>query len=323
MEDVTLLASEQNGLITTAQAARLGVDRVMLHRAVNNGTLRSIRRGVYAFESAPLSPDEELRAAWLSLDPSRTVAERLATPEHIVVATTSAAAQYGIGDFETQKHEFYTAGRKQTRAEDIRLRIRSLKPQDIEVRQGLPLTTPTRIVIDLLAEHQDLGHISHLVADTVHQGLPLDWARLAARAHEVAADYQLSPEGLLTALAESTESTATTAQVAISMLASTPDLREEFRTQLAAVVDQLSTALVTAHRDEIPPVLARVATDVHTTQQHHAKLVKQVATRLPAPRFPDLTELIHRSFHRETSTYPGDGPATTDMDDQDTTTYPS
>lgn len=322
MEDVTLLASEQNGLITTAQAARLGVDRISLHRAAHSGTLRSIRRGVYAFESAPLAPDEELRAAWLSLDPSRTVAERLATPEHIVVATTSAAAQYGIGDFDTQKHEFYTAGRKQTRAEDIRLRIRSLEPQDVEITQGLPLTTPTRIVIDLLAEHQDLGHINQLVADAVHQGLTLDWNRLAARAPEFAGDYQLTPDGLLTALAESTESTATTAQVVISMLASTPDLREEFRTQLAAAVHQLSTALVTAHCDEISPAPARVATDFHTTQQHHAKRAAQVATRLPALPFPDLTELIHLSSHRDVPTHQGDGPATTDHD-QDTTTYPS
>lgn len=322
MEDVALLASEQNGLITTAQAARLGVDRISLHRAAHGGTLRSIRRGVYAFESAPLAPDEELRAAWLSLDPSRTVAERLATPEHIVIATTSAATQYGIGDFETQKHEFYTTSRKQTRADDIRLRIRSLQPQDVEVRQGLPLTAPTRIIIDLLAEHQDLGHISQLVADAVQQGLSLDWGLLAARAREFAGDYQLTPEGLLTALAESTESTTTTAQVALSMLASTPDLKEEFSTQLAAAVHQISTALVTAHRDEISPALAHIAPDLPATQQPHAELARQVAARLPALQLPDLTELIHRSSHREAPTHRGDGPATIDHD-QDTTTYPA
>ena len=63
--DVSHLASEQGGFFTTAQAARLGVTRVKLHRETRRGVLRSPRRGVYAFASSAYTPDEQLRAAWL------------------------------------------------------------------------------------------------------------------------------------------------------------------------------------------------------------------------------------------------------------------
>lgn len=252
------LASEQNGLFTTAQAARLEVDRVTVHRGARNGVVRSIRRGVYIFESAPFSPDEELRAAWLSLDPSRTVAERLQNPEQIVVCTTSAAQQYGIGDFETPQHEFYSTSRKQTRAEDIRLRIRTLEEGDVEIRDGLPLTTPTRIILDLLAERHDLVHISRLIADAAHNGLKVEWSRIAAHAHKFAGDYQLTDDGLLRALAESAESTSDTALAAMSMIKSNSHLNELFNKEIAVLVGSISKHLTdllpddTAQLSKIP-----------------------------------------------------------------------
>lgn len=244
LEGIVYLASEQAGLFTTAQAAGLGVDRVQLHRGVHRGVLRSPRRGVYAFESTPLTPEEDLRAAWLSLDPSRTVAARLQDPGAVVVSTTSAAACYGIGDFETIQHEFYTARRKQSRAEDIRLRIRRLDVVDVDIRQGLPLTTPTRIVLDLLAERVDLGHISRMIADAIKQGLPIEWPRIAGQAAAHAEEYGLSAAGLLTALAQSSESPSDAARTTLSMIQSYPGLSRHLNTQLAASLGTVSQMLL-------------------------------------------------------------------------------
>nr|WP_249327516.1 type IV toxin-antitoxin system AbiEi family antitoxin domain-containing protein [Corynebacterium glutamicum] len=129
-------ASDQKGQFTPAQAARLGVDRVTLRRDTRNSVVRSIRHGVYIFKATPFSPDEELRTAWLSLDPSRTVAKRLQAPEQIVICTTSAGQQHGIGDFGTPQHEFYSANRKHTRAKDIRLRIRTLEKKTLKLAIG-------------------------------------------------------------------------------------------------------------------------------------------------------------------------------------------
>lgn len=244
LEEIAYLAGEQAGLFTTAQAAGLGVDRAQLHRGVHRGVLRSPRRGVYAFESTPLTPQEDLRAAWLSLDPSRTVARRLQDPATIVVSTTSAAACYGIGDFETVQHEFYTARRKQTRADDIRLRLRSLDVVDVDIRQGLPLTTPTRIVLDLLRERVDLGHISRMIADAIKQGLPIEWSRIADQATAHAEEYGLSAAGLLAALAQASESPSDAARTTLSMIESYPELSRDLHTQLAASLGTITRMLL-------------------------------------------------------------------------------
>lgn len=289
IEEIATLASDQNGLFTTAQAARLEVDRVTLHRAARNGVVRSIRHGVYIFESAPFSPDEELRAAWLSLDPSRTVAERLQTPEQIVICTTSAAQQYGIGDFETPQHEFYSAHRKQTRAEDIRLRIRTLDNEDIEIRDGLPLTTPTRIILDLLDERHDLVHISRLIADAARKGLKVEWSRLATHAHKFAEDYQLTDDGLLQALAESSESTSDTAMAALSMLESSSHLNDLFTKELANLVGGFSKHL-TIQTPEIPDLAAQLS----------KVQIPDIADRIPNLSFlPNVHSQIHDYLHHD------------------------
>lgn len=249
--DLVYLASEQLGLFTTAQAAGLGVDRSKLQREMRNGTLRSPRRGVYAFESSPFELGEELRAAWLSLDPSHTIAQRFQEPTAFVVCTTSAAAQYGIGDFDTVQHEFYTARRKQVRADDIRLRVRRLEPGDVEVRRGLALTTPTRIVMDLLVERFDLGHISRMIADALTQGLHIDWPRLASHASDHAHAYGCSPSGLLADLARASESSTNTARTALSMMTGHPQLSNVLAQQLATSLETISAALIAAQRPEV------------------------------------------------------------------------
>lgn len=246
MSDVSHLASEQAGLFTTAQASNLGANRVKLHRGVQQGILRSPRRGVYAFESAPYTPDEELRAAWLSLDPSRTVAERLQTPQDIVICTTSAAAHYGIGDFDTYQHEFYTAQRKQSRADDIRLRIRDLDADDVNIVQGLPLTTPARIVLDLLSERFDLGHINRMISDAVRKGLHIEWPQIAQQASQHSAEYGLATKGLLSALTQSFDSPSTTARTALSVMEGSPKNNDYLSKQFVDEMHEISIKILSS-----------------------------------------------------------------------------
>lgn len=295
LTDVAYLASEQAGLFTTAQAADLGVDRSTLHRSVRDGALRSPRRGVYVFASTPLAVEEELRAAWLSLDPAHTVAQRLQKPVEIVVCTTSAAAHYGIGDFDTAQHEFYTARRKQTRADDIRLRIRTLDAGDVEILNGLVLTTPTRIVLDLLAEGFDLGHISRLIADAVRQGRHVDWARIAEQAPEHAADYGLSPAGLFTALAGASESPSDTARTTLSMITSHPELRRDLHTQLAESLEAIGTVMLPSSLTKTSDRVGRNRAQspaLQALQTRQAQRTATVAAHRPAGMLPSITPLL-------------------------------
>lgn len=309
LAEVAYLASEQAGLFTTAQATALDVERSTLSRTVSAGILRSPRRGVYAFESTPLSPGEELRAAWLSLDPARTVAQRLQNPTAIVVCTTSAAAHYGIGDFDTAAHEFYTDRRKQTRSDDIRLRIRVLDAGDVEVRNGLPLTTPTRIVLDLLTERFSLGHISRMIADAVRHGLPLAWPRIAEHAPEHAVEYGLSPEGLLTALAEASESPSDTARTALSMISSYPELRHVLNQQLADSLHDISTVMLPSPRTGAVESSGRShaqSPGLRAIQKQQAQRAAKSAAHLPANTRPPIASLL------DLDTLQGGGPQSGD-----------
>lgn len=186
-----------------------------MHRMTQKGELRSIRRGVFSFEAAPLASHEEVRAAWLSLDPGKTAAKRLEDPECAVICTTSAAAVLDIGDFETPQHEFYTFTRKQLRATDTHIRVRALGPEDIQVVEGLKVTAPTRIVVDLLSETRELGHIGDLLIDTIQHGYTISWQRIQDAAYRYRSSYGLSGAEVFTSLigaARGSEAIASLAQ---------------------------------------------------------------------------------------------------------------
>lgn len=177
-DDLRGLASSQFGLFTTAQATKLEVGRSKLHSLLQKNELRLVRRGVYAFDIFAPDANEELRAAWLSLDPSKTVAERLRDDQCAVVATTSAAYLHGLGNFMTYSHEFFVPIRKQSRAEDVHIRMRVLPSSDVEVVEGLKVTSVTRTALDLLADGEEIEHISDFLADAARKKKSVDWKKI-------------------------------------------------------------------------------------------------------------------------------------------------
>lgn len=188
-DDLRSLASRQFGLFTTAQAGRYGVHRSRLHALLKKNELRLVRRGVYAFDVLAPDAHEELRAAWLALDPGKTVAERLQDDQCAVVATRSAAYLHGLGHFMTYSHEFFVPVRKQSRAEDVHIRLRVIPPADIEVLEGVKVTTVTRTVLDLLADGEELEHIVDVLMGAVAKGLKIDWVRIKDHTQDVEKVY--------------------------------------------------------------------------------------------------------------------------------------
>ena len=105
----------QYGLITTAQAARIGISRTALARLVDGEALARIRHGVYVLPSSDGDPDQDLRAAWLSTDPRRFADERARAVDTPVVSHASASALHRMGDLIPIRHSFTAPQRKQTR----------------------------------------------------------------------------------------------------------------------------------------------------------------------------------------------------------------
>jgi hypothetical protein len=160
-------------MVTAAQARAAGVSRVDVARLVADGVLEPVAGGarVYRLVGAPPDPDRDpVRAAWLQLGDGRPASSRLRVPD-AVVAGRSAALMLGLGDLAAGVHEFWVSRRRQLRRNDVRLLVRQDLPADAwSVVEGLPVSTPARVVADLLGEREDGSAIARVGQDAVAAG---------------------------------------------------------------------------------------------------------------------------------------------------------
>lgn len=162
------LASGQRGLVTTAQAAGVGVHRGALAKLAKRGLLDRVSHGVYAFAACD-DMHQTVRSEWLALAPGVFAADRLRDLSLGVVSHTSAATVQGLGDFIEPYSEFTLPGRRQTRR-PIWIHRDELGEDDVEVFDGMPVTTPERTIADLVADYRDLEHVSRVVRDALRSG---------------------------------------------------------------------------------------------------------------------------------------------------------
>lgn len=182
------MAADQWGMITTAQATAVGVDRTTLARLVDAGLLTSPARGVYVAPAATPSHVDE-RAAWLRLDPHRPAWQRGALDlDGGVISHRSAVKIHGLGDLPADRVEITVPRRRTTRDPAVHLRRANLIDGDITVVDGLPVTTVQRTILDLLADNVDGGHVGDILADAAARN-DLDFDTLASRAGMHAGTY--------------------------------------------------------------------------------------------------------------------------------------
>lgn len=161
-------AAFQHGLVTGAQAAECGVSRPAVSRMVADGLLSRVRHGVYLLRGAGDLHDD-LRAAWLQLDPARDPQAPVGEPV-AVVSGESAAWVYGFGELMASRHEFTVAGGRRTRCADIVFHRAHLGEGEWQVVEGMAVTTPARMIADLAARQIDGGHLANVVGDALRSG---------------------------------------------------------------------------------------------------------------------------------------------------------
>jgi hypothetical protein len=165
------VAASQWGLVTTAQAGAVGVSPQSVAKlARDHGALERLAHGVYRLAGSPADPFDDLRAAWLALDPARTAGQRLAEQAPDVVSDRSAAVLFGYGNLDADRHDFTVPTRRQSRRPDVRFHRRALGTKDWTIRGGLPVTTPAITIRDLAAAHLDGDHLAGIVRDAVLDG---------------------------------------------------------------------------------------------------------------------------------------------------------
>lgn len=193
LEDVVDLAADQWGMVTTAQAANLGVHRHHLASAVDSGRMERIAHGVYAMAGVPDSPMTRLRAAYLGADPAATLAERRrGLPDSGVVSHASAAAVHGLGTLRALRHEMTFPERRQTQRREIKYHMMWIGPESITEVDGLPVTTVERTAADLLRSGIDEDHVSQVLADAVERDM-LERQRLVRELEPVAKRRRIDP----------------------------------------------------------------------------------------------------------------------------------
>lgn len=186
------IAFSQRGLFTTAQAQGAGVERYTVSRLEKSGNVERLVKGVYRVGGAPSPREEDVLAAWLSIDPSRTPGDLLNGDAPIAMGAT-AAWLHDLGEVSPIPYEFCTEGRRQTQRSHLRLRKRSLPSEDVTIAAGIPVTTPARTVVDLIDDGEDLSLVANVLNDALRRGLIID---------EKAAKMQVDKRGIMVGMPE-------------------------------------------------------------------------------------------------------------------------
>jgi predicted transcriptional regulator of viral defense system len=161
----------QWGMVTTRQAQSLGVDDVTLHRLKTAGLLETVRHGVHAATSSPASGARPEQAAWLSLRPGTPAWERPALdPDGGVVSHRSATRLHGLGDLADTGIELTVPRRRTMRDPNVVLYQGKLAAAEVDLIDGLPVTTPLRTVRDLLDRRTDASHVATIIRQAVDAG---------------------------------------------------------------------------------------------------------------------------------------------------------
>ncbi len=161
------IASEQWGLVTTAQAGATGVSPQAMAQLTRAGQLERLAHGVYRLAGTPHDRHDELRATWVALDPRHNPTERLHRDDLAVVSHRSAAVLLELGDIDADTHEFTAACRRQSRRGDLRFHRDHVDRDEWMLVDGLPVTNPLRTIADLAAADLDRGHLAAVVRDAL------------------------------------------------------------------------------------------------------------------------------------------------------------
>jgi hypothetical protein len=154
---------------------------MLLSRMAEAGELKRMAHGVYATPEASATRLAETRALWLSLDPTRTAEERQSDlPTSGVISHESAALLHGAGTLRAGALHVTLPRRYRTARPELRTHTARLAPDEVELVDGLPVTTLARTVKDLLADRTDLAHVADVVVAGRYAAVPADVAIDAA-----------------------------------------------------------------------------------------------------------------------------------------------
>ena len=184
---IAALASGQHGHVSREQLLALGLAKGAIDHRVAAGRLHIRHHGVYAVGHTALTPRAERFAAVLACGPGAVLSHDSAAVEWGILATAAVDAIH------------VTTPHRRTRP-GIRTHQAALPVSDVTRRDGVPLTTPARTLLDLaatldpreLARAVERARVARLVTDRDLQHL-LQRARARRGARALRAILQDGP----------------------------------------------------------------------------------------------------------------------------------
>jgi very-short-patch-repair endonuclease len=132
------IAGRQHGQVTYRQLAAIGITGSALRRRVAAGRLHRRYRGVFAVGHVPQTPEARWIAAVMACGPGA------------VLSYLDAAALWQIYESRGANVHVTTPGRAGRKLPGIHAhRARRLDPADVTVKDGIPVTTVARTLVDL------------------------------------------------------------------------------------------------------------------------------------------------------------------------------
>lgn len=135
---VAVLAASQHGVVSRTQMRRLGLTDRQITRATATGRIHRVRRTVFAVGHPGLTSDGRASAAVLACGVRAALSYR------------SAGAQHGLRPSSSARIDVSVAGTGRPSHDGIVIHCHpGLQPDEVEVRNGIRMTTVARTQLDL------------------------------------------------------------------------------------------------------------------------------------------------------------------------------
>ena len=167
MDELYAIAQEQDGLFTSKEARSLGIQDSVLVRLAQRGRLERTARGVYRIAHYPADRFAQYREAILWAQASQG-------PEHIALSHETALLMYGISDVNPARVHLTVPKSARLRREHpkwIVIHRADLSPEEIDLREDIPVTTVARSIMDILATTQRVDIARQAISDALREGL--------------------------------------------------------------------------------------------------------------------------------------------------------
>ncbi len=179
MDELFALAEEQDGLFTSKEARSLGIQDSVLVRLRQRGRLERMSRGVYRIAHYPAERLAQYREAVLWARASNG-------PERMALSHETALLLYGISDVNPPRVNLtvpVSARMRRVHPKWIELHRANLTTEDIQLHEGMPVTTVERSILDVLATTRRSDFARQVIADALRKGLLSPAQASAVRKH--------------------------------------------------------------------------------------------------------------------------------------------